>query len=49
VINDEKVSIGLKNVSVKEIQSGLQKTITWTKKSEKGRQEWEWACLESGM
>jgi hypothetical protein len=39
----------LKNVGVKEVQSGLQKTITWTKKSRKKRQEWEWACFKSGM
>jgi hypothetical protein len=35
--NDNKISIGLRNVSVKEAQSGLQKTITWTKKSRKGK------------
>jgi hypothetical protein len=47
--NDEKVSVGLKNVSVKEVQSGLQKTITWTKKSRKGRQESNLDCSKSGM
>jgi hypothetical protein len=31
VTNDEKVFVGLRNVSVKEAQSGLQKTISWTK------------------
>jgi len=48
-INDENVSIGLINVSVKEVQSNLQKTISWTKRSGKRRQEWERACSESGM
>jgi hypothetical protein len=31
-------------VSLKDAQSTLQKTITWTKKLGKGRQEWEVAC-----
>jgi len=47
--NDDKIYVGLRNVNVKKAQSELQKTITWTKKSGKGRQEWEWACFESGM
>jgi hypothetical protein len=41
--------VGLRKVSVKEVQSDLQKTITWTKRFGKGRQEWEWACSERGM
>jgi RPA family protein len=49
VTNDEKVFVWLRNISVKKTQSGLQKTISWTKKSRKGRQEWEWACFKSGM
>ncbi len=47
--NDDKIFDGLRNVNVKEAQNGLQKTITWTKKSEKGRQEWEQAYSKSGM
>lgn len=47
--NDNKVSIGLQHVSVKDALVGLQKTIISTKKLGKGRQEWEWACIESGM
>jgi hypothetical protein len=39
--NDEFFYVGLRNVNVKEIQNGLQKTITRIKKSEKGRQKWE--------
>ncbi len=31
--NDEKKFDVLRNVNVKETQSGLQKTITWTKNS----------------
>jgi hypothetical protein len=49
VRNDDKIFIRLRNVSVKEAQSGLHKTITWIKKSKKGRQEWEQAHFESGM
>jgi hypothetical protein len=37
VTNDEKVIIGLKQVSVKVAQGNLQKTIKWTKKLGKGR------------
>jgi hypothetical protein len=33
--NDEKVTIGLKQVNVKATQRNLQKTITWTKKLRK--------------
>ncbi len=47
--NDEKVTTSLKQVSVKAAQGNLQKTITWTKKSGKGRQEWERACVEKGL
>jgi hypothetical protein len=36
-------------VSVKDADVGLQKTIIWTKKSKKGRHEWEHACVKSGM
>jgi hypothetical protein len=34
--NDENVFVRLRNVSVKEVQSGLQKTISWTQRFEKG-------------
>ncbi len=45
-INDEKMITSLKQVNVKVAQGNLQKIITWTKKSGKGRQEWERACVE---
>jgi hypothetical protein len=35
-------------MNVKKIQIVLQKTITWTKKYEKGKQEWEKPCIELG-
>jgi hypothetical protein len=35
--NDEKVIVGLKQVNVKVAQRNLQKIITWTKISRKGR------------
>jgi len=47
--NDENVFVRLRNVSVKKVQSGLQKTISWTKRFEKGGHEWERACFKSGM
>jgi hypothetical protein len=34
---------------VKATHGSLQKTITWTKKSRKGRHEWEKACVERGL
>ncbi len=49
VTNDEKVIIGLKQVNVKATQGNLQKIIAWTKKSGKGKQEWEKACVEKGL
>jgi len=47
--NDEFFFVWLKNVRVKKTHGDLQNTITWTKKSRKGRQEWEQACSENGM
>ncbi len=47
--NDEKVTTSLKRVNVKATQRNLQKTITWTKKLGKGKQEWERACVERGL
>jgi len=41
--NGDKV-LGLKPVSVKNAQTNLQKSITWTKISRKGRLEWENTC-----
>jgi len=46
---DNKVYKGLMQVDVKDAQAILQKTITRTKKSSKGRQEWEKVCIECGL
>jgi hypothetical protein len=46
---DEKVCTSMKKVSVKVAQAKLQSTITWTKKSGLGRQEWAKACIEAGL
>lgn len=48
-INDTKFGVGMKEVSVVEAQKTLGKTIIWTKKLSKGRQEWEFACKEIGL
>jgi hypothetical protein len=48
-MNDDKVLMILTLASVKDVQTSLQKVITWTKKSGKGRHEWEKACINSGM
>jgi hypothetical protein len=44
-----RFSKSLMQVNVKDAQVTLQKSITWTKKSSKGRQEWEKACIECGL
>jgi len=41
--NDDKV-FGFKPIRVKNAQTSLQKTITWTKISRKGQLEWEKMC-----
>ncbi len=47
--NDDKVSMGLTFVNVKDSQVALQKIITWTKNSAKRKREWERACMDSGL
>jgi hypothetical protein len=39
-MNDDKVSMGLRQVSVKD---------AWTKKNGKTKEEWEKPCVESGL
>ena len=34
---------------MKDAQKSLQSCITWTKKSGKGRQEWDRACIDAGL
>jgi hypothetical protein len=46
---EDKVCIKMKEVSLKDAQTALQKTITWTKKSTKGRHEWDAACVEASL
>ncbi len=36
-------------VSLKEVQSSLQKTITWTKTFRKGKVEWKESCFIVGL
>jgi hypothetical protein len=48
VINENVVCQGMKEVYLKKAQSTFQKTITWTKKSSKGKQEWEATCRDVG-
>ncbi len=48
-INDTKFGAGMKEVSVVEAQSALQKTIIWMKKLGKGKQKWELARKEIGL
>ncbi len=45
-INDLKTCVGMKEVSIKDVQFSLQKIITWTQKSGKGLQEWVKTCKD---
>ncbi len=47
--NDDTTFKGLIHVNVKGVQFALQKTITLTKKSKKGKYKWEKFCIEFGM
>jgi hypothetical protein len=49
VTYNDKVLKCLMQVNVKDAQTTLQKTITWTKKINRSRQEWEKACIECGL
>jgi hypothetical protein len=48
-IIDGNICRNFKFVSIKSIQSNLQKCITWPKKSRKGRHEWNKACSDSNL
>jgi len=43
--NDTKMCVKFLEVSLKEVQSSLQKTITLTKKSKKGKAQWKESCI----
>jgi hypothetical protein len=47
--DDSKVCACLSSISIKEAQSILQKTITWTIKNVKGWQQWHKTCLDVGV
>jgi hypothetical protein len=38
---------GIKEVSIKEAQSFIQKTIIWNKKGAEGKQKWVKACKDA--
>ena len=46
--SDDKVCGGMSKVTTAMAQAALQNTSTWTKKSGKGRQECECACVDEG-
>jgi hypothetical protein len=39
----------MKEFNLKDAQAAFHKTITWIKKSRKGKIEWQKACYEIGM
>jgi hypothetical protein len=49
VTNDDKVFVRLRNVSMKKVHVGLQKTVVCTNKFGKRRQKCEHFCFVSGM
>ncbi len=45
----QQICLSFQEVNLKATRSALQKTITWTKKSNKGWSEWKRACLDVGL
>jgi hypothetical protein len=48
-IENAKVYHGFSKLNLKGVQTSLQKTITWTKKSRKKRQKWKVSCVIIGL
>jgi hypothetical protein len=48
-IIEEKVCKNMKFVLIKNAQFDIQKCITWLKKSSKGKQKWNKACMDVGI
>ena len=46
---EEKVCTSMKEVIIKNVETTLQRTIMWTKKSRKSNTEWIKACEEVGL
>jgi hypothetical protein len=49
VTSDEKATCGLPYAFIKSTQVDVHKCITWPKKSNKGQQAWEKACVDSSF
>jgi hypothetical protein len=49
VTSDKKVACGLLYAFIKISQVNVPKCITWPKKSDKGSQVWEKACMDSSL
>lgn len=47
--NDVKLCVGIKEMALKNVQQTIWKTITSTKKSQKGQQEWDKACIKARL
>jgi hypothetical protein len=45
-ITNDKMCIGLSYAFIKDVQGAIQKCITWPKKSGKGKQAWDKACID---
>lgn len=45
----ERVCKNMKYISIKFVQAFLRKCIIWPKKFEKGRHEWNEACVKTGI
>jgi hypothetical protein len=43
--DDTKMCAKYLEVNLKEVQSSLQKTITWTKQPRKGKAKWKGSCI----
>jgi len=46
---NDKMCIGLSYSFIKDVQGAIQKCITWSKKSSKGKQAWDKAYIDSKL
>jgi hypothetical protein len=49
ITNDTKAFVSLTSISIKKCLIFCKRQITWTRKSGKGWQEWQKACLETSI
>ncbi len=48
-LKDENVTQGLKRINVTNTRKVMQSCVTWTKKSGKGKMQWEQSCIQARL